>query len=84
MVFHIDGVHLVTKKNLLLEYISMSFAMLRADVIHPSRITLEPSEYSIVFIRRIIPEGTVQDFLFSIRQILRLWIAVASSSLPTI
>ena len=56
---HIDGVHPVTKKNLLLECISMSFAMLRADVIRPSRITTEPSEHSIAFIRRIIPEGTV-------------------------
>ena len=81
---HIDGVYPITKKNLLLECISMSFSMLRSNVISPGRITTELSEHSIAFIRRIIPEGTVLDFSNSIRRISKLQIAVASSSLLTI
>ena len=69
---HIDGVHPITKKNLLLECISMSFSMLRSDVIRPGRITTEPSEHSIAFIQRIIPEGIVLDFCNSIRRISKL------------
>lgn len=82
-MLHIDGVHPTTKRNLMLECISMSFMILRSDVFRPSRITTEPSEHSIALIRKIIPEGTVKDFVNCIGRIARLWIAVTRSALHT-
>ena len=58
--------------------------MLRSDIVRPSRITTEPSEHSIALIRRIIPEGTVNDFVNAISRMQRLWVAVTKSALKTV
>ena len=46
-MLHIDGVHHATTKNWLVATISLSFLVLRDDVVCPHITTSEPSKHSI-------------------------------------
>jgi len=81
---HIDGVSIITKRNWVLECISMSFLMMRSDVVRPHRLTSKPSEHSFAILHTMIREFTVSDFVSLIQKLRRFWMAKVRSNLKVV
>ena len=81
---HVDGIHDTSKRNNIVEVISMVFLMLRDNVIRPDRLTSEPSEHSIAHMRGIIREFTVNELISIVNKIGRLWTAMFHSNLSCV
>ena len=80
-MLHIDGVHHATKKNWLVSTISLSFIMLRSNIIRTHRVTSETSEHTIAKIRSFKREFTVSDIIDIIFKMDHLWMAMTRSQL---
>ena len=61
-LLHVGGVSVATKRNWASEVISMCFITMCQLSVRPHRLTSEPSEYSMVIMRRFCREFTVNDF----------------------
>ena len=78
---HIDGAHMITKKNFIMTTVSLLFLMMRSDITRVHRLTSEPSEHSIGNLRAIKREFTTGDFIHMINKSNRLWISLSRSNL---
>ena len=79
-----DGFHITTKSNWIVECIATTFICLRSDIIRPHRCTSEPSENSIVQLRSIVREFTTSELIKIISKINRFWVARFRSNLSTV
>ena len=67
---HSDGTHVTTKRNTILEFVLMSFIMLRNDVLQPHLLRTEISEHSNAMLCGMQREFTMKDFLDIIEKLL--------------
>jgi hypothetical protein len=81
---HVDGVSIITKRNWIVECVSLSFLMLRSDVTQPHRLTEEPSEHFFAILRTIVREFTLMDFLNLISKFDRYWLALQDGKLKSV
>ena len=75
-ILHIDGVSIITKRNMLSECISLSFVIMRNDVSEPHLLTTEPSEHSNAILRGLRREFTIKDLLYMVSGMDRFWEAI--------
>ena len=78
---HIDGVHIITKRNLLMECLPLCFLMYNSNVVQPHLLGTEPSEHSNALLRNTQREFTVKDFILIIKKLWRQWRAVIKGGL---
>ena len=78
-MLHIDGVHPTNKRNTLIECVSLSFILLRSDVVKPHCTTSEPSEHSIAHMRVIMRKFSVLDTMHIVNKLNRMWVVFLES-----
>ena len=83
-VLHVDGTHIITKRNWIVECVSLAFLLMRSDVIQIHRTTTEPSEHSNAIMRGIVREFSVLDFLSIINKLDSLWAAMVDGELKMV
>ena len=80
---HMDGVHILTKRNWILGVVPMIFMMMRADVMNPSRLTSEPNEHVFGQLRTMDREFTVNKFVLLVEKLERRFKSILEGKLKS-